>query len=105
MRLQLLSMLATLALLLGGFASASGGGHDDGAGNVDRQITEQIQAAIYKAPALASNDVSVQTHDGVVYLHGIVDTNVQRAEVEAAARAVAGVRRVVNAIELRNDVR
>ena len=47
----------------------------------------------------------MQTHAGVVYLHGLVDTNVQRAEVEAMVRSVPGVKRLVDALELRNDVR
>ena len=103
-RLQLYCMLATFCLLFG--AGANAGSHDDHAAtDTDRQITEHIRTALYKNPSIASNDISVQTRDGVVYLRGLVDTNVERADIEALARGMAGVKRVVDSLELRNDVR
>jgi hyperosmotically inducible protein len=73
--------------------------------SADAQITEQIRTAIFKRPQLAGDDISVQTHDGVVYLHGVVDTNVERADVESLVAQTPGVKRVVNALELRNRTR
>lgn len=102
MTLLLKLSIALFAMLL--HVAALNAATSDGKAT-DSQITEQLSAGLYRDPTLASNDISVQTRDGVVYLHGIVDTNVQRANVEAQARAIAGVRRVVNSIELRNDVR
>jgi len=103
-RLQLYCMLATFCLLFG--ASVNAGSHDEPSANdSDRQITEQIRTALYKNPTIASNDISVQTRNGVVYLRGLVDTNVERADIEALARGMAGVKRVVDSLELRNDVR
>lgn len=69
----------------------------------DVQITAKVQALLDRQPGVFGNDISVQTLDHVVYLHGIVDTDVQREEVVAAARSVAGVARVVESIAIRND--
>ena len=71
----------------------------------DRRITDDIRTALYKNPSIASNDISVQARNGVVYLRGLVDTNVERADIEALARGMAGVKQVVDSLELRNDVR
>ena len=73
--------------------------------STDTQITEQIRTEIFKRAQLAGDDISVQTHDGVVYLHGVVDTNVERADVESLVAQTPGVKRVVNALELRNRTR
>jgi len=100
-------LLVSFALVSGARASAPSASGDpcSAAGCSDKQISAQIRTALYKNPAFASNDISVQTHDGVVYLHGLVETNVERAAVEELVRATAGVRRVVDSLELRNDVR
>lgn len=101
LRRSALAVLTVLALLPALLARAQ----QRGDSSADYRITAQIQAALYRAPTLASNDISVQVRAGVVYLHGLVDTNVQRDEVEQIARATAGVDRIVDSIELRNEVR
>jgi hyperosmotically inducible protein len=106
MSLLLKLSIALLAMVLH-VAALNAATSDDKAiaADSDRQITEQIRTALYKNPALASNDISVQTKDGVVYLHGLVDTNVQRAAVKELVQGLAGVKRIVDSLELRNDVR
>lgn len=71
----------------------------------DAQITEQVRSAIFKRSDFAGDDIAVQIHDGVAYLHGVVDTNVERANVESLVLQTPGVKRVVNALELRNRTR
>jgi len=93
----LILQCASVALARGDSANAP---QDD-----DRRITEEIRTSLYKNPTIASNDISVQTRNGVVYLRGLVDTNVERADIEALVRGIAGVKRVVDSLELRNDVR
>ena len=73
--------------------------------NADARISTDVRDAIFHHAAFAGDDISVQTHDGVVYLHGVVDTNVERDAAENLARATPGVKRVVNALELRNVIR
>lgn len=65
----------------------------------DAKITAQIQALFVQHPSLeAPNSVSVQTLDHVVYLYGLVNTDLERALAETVARQAAGVLNVVNSI-------
>lgn len=49
-------------------------------------------------------NVTVQTIGSVVYLYGIVDTELQRELIEQTARDTMGVVNVVNSIGVRNSV-
>ncbi len=68
----------------------------------DAEITAAVRARL--ATKTGSIDVSVQTLDHVVYLYGIVDTDLDRVTMVDAARAVPGVVRVVESIGVRNGV-
>ncbi len=68
----------------------------------DADITREINAEISGHPELTDWTIQVQTRGSVVYLHGLVDTGVQRDLVESIARNVRGVKGVENSIELRN---
>jgi osmotically-inducible protein OsmY len=69
----------------------------------DTQITVKVQELLDHQAGVFLSDISVQTLDHVVYLRGLVDTNVQREEIIAAARSVPGVDNVVESIVIRND--
>jgi osmotically-inducible protein OsmY len=67
----------------------------------DAEITAQVRAMFGRYPALEPpNQVGVQTLDRVVYLSGVVNTDLERQMAESAAREVEGVKRVVNSIGL-----
>src|ERR1700742_2278879 len=68
----------------------------------DTEITANIKAEISQHADLTDWTIDVQTINGVVYLHGTVDTDPQRQLVEDIAREVRGVKGVENAITLRN---
>ena len=92
-----LMLCGMLAGLLPGCASEQACPAERCAG--DASITAQVEAGINQHPALeAPNSVRVQTVDQVVYLNGQVDTELQRELAESLARAVPGVKRVVNSI-------
>jgi osmotically-inducible protein OsmY len=75
----------------------------DGANCVsDAEITANIKAQISSHAELTDWTIDVQTINGIVYLHGAVDTNPQRELVENIARETRGVKGVENAITLRN---
>jgi len=99
-RIYCLLAVAAIVLQFAGPAKLSAGERSS-----DAQITEQIREAVFKRAEFAGDEISVQTHDGIVYLHGLVDTNVERAAVESMAKDTPGVKRVVNALELRNRTR
>jgi osmotically-inducible protein OsmY len=71
-----------------------------GACSADAGITASVKSEL--ADHVELRDIGVQTIEGVVYLRGLVDTNVEREEAESAARRVTGVTSVVNTITVRN---
>lgn len=67
----------------------------------DDAITAEVRALFGKHPELEPpNLLDVQTLDRVVYLNGIVDTDMQRQVAEAVAREAPGVKKVINSIGL-----
>lgn len=65
----------------------------------DAQLAAQVQAQIYRHPELRPpNLIYVRAHDGVVYLDGVVSTDLQREIAVAAAQQVPGERRVLDNI-------
>jgi osmotically-inducible protein OsmY len=97
-RIRTLALSVALACTAGTLAA-------EPAATPDARISVDVRAAIFHRAEFAGDEISVQTRDGVVYLHGLVDTNVERAAVEDVAKATPGVKRVVNTIELRNRIR
>jgi len=76
---------------------------DDAACRDDARIGQQMDRWLEHRSDIFLSDVSVQVRAGVVYLHGLVDTQVQRDAVVDAAQALPGVRRVVDSLVLRGD--
>jgi len=69
----------------------------------DRRITQDVQALFNEHPALEPpNLIEVRTLDHVVYLSGLVDTDLERQMAETVAAGAQGVARVVNSIGLNN---
>jgi osmotically-inducible protein OsmY len=67
----------------------------------DAEITAEVRALFDQHPILqAPNLVEVQTLDHVVYLNGLVDTDLQRQTAESLAVEARGVAKVVNSIGL-----
>lgn len=67
----------------------------------DARITADVEARFNQYPELQPpNLIYVQTLDHVVYLTGQVNTDPERALAKSVAVQVAGVRRVVNSINL-----
>jgi osmotically-inducible protein OsmY len=67
----------------------------------DAQITAQVQARLNQHPELRPpNLVYVHTLDKVVYLSGLVSTQLQREIAVAAAEQVPGKRRVSDNISI-----
>ena len=71
----------------------------------DATVTRAVNALFTQHPVLEPpNLIDVQTLNHVVYLYGLVDTELQRQLAESVARGAPGVSRVVNTIGLRNGV-
>jgi len=65
----------------------------------DAAITAEVRGLFEQHPALEPpNQLRVQTLNGVVYLYGLVDTDLERQLAESVAQEAPGVVRVVNSI-------
>ena len=72
----------------------------------DRRITQDVQALFNEHPALEPpNLIEVRTLDHVVYLSGLVDTDLERQMAESVAAGAPGVARVINSIGLSGGAR
>jgi osmotically-inducible protein OsmY len=69
----------------------------------DAEITAHVEGLFKQHPDLQPpNMVTVQTRDRVVYLYGLVDTDLQRQLAGDVASQAAGGRDVVNSIGVFN---
>src|SRR5271169_811624 len=69
----------------------------------DAQITAAVSALLDQHPGVGSpGAVSVQTLNGVVYLYGVVDTDLMREEAGEIALHAPNVKKVVNSIGVQN---
>jgi hyperosmotically inducible protein len=68
----------------------------------DRTITQNIRQAVTADDSLSTNakNVKIITNDGTVTLRGPVKSEKEKAEIEAKAKQVAGVKRVDNQLEV-----
>ncbi len=94
--IQTMGLAVTLAA---GVAACSSISADDACRTAtcqsDRQISAAVEARFAKRAEFLPNSIHVQTHDGVVYLYGFVDTRYEKAIATSIAR-VKGVKDVRN---------
>ncbi len=64
----------------------------------DQTETAAVQSAIDQDLSLRGETVTVQTIDGVVYLHGSVDSAAAADRAEAIARSVASTGKIVDTL-------
>jgi osmotically-inducible protein OsmY len=70
----------------------------------DAQIAAQVEASVRAHPGLEFWSIRVQSLDHVVYLYGIVETDLERNIVESVAVEASGGKKVVNTITTRTRV-
>jgi hypothetical protein len=87
--------LVALTLTLGVFAGCS-----KTPARTDSQITSDVQSKFYADPAIESRQIQVHAAGGVVTLNGSVSSESERAAAASDAATVAGVRTVVNNLEV-----
>jgi osmotically-inducible protein OsmY len=68
--------------------------------STDREIHAEVLRRIGEKPALATENIDVQTFDHDVYLYGSVTSRKDSEQAEAIARTVPGVRKVYNSLGL-----
>jgi osmotically-inducible protein OsmY len=71
---------------------------------VDAKITADVRAVLKQHPEFgAPAELQVQTINRVVYLHGLVNSDLERQSAEALVRRVANIKDVVNSISPRGN--
>src|SRR4029077_5237943 len=75
---------------------------DQSENEADRTITQNIRKAITGDDSLSTNakNVKIITNDGTVTLRGPVKSEKEKADIEAKAKQVAGVKNVDNQLEV-----
>lgn len=66
----------------------------------DAQIAGSVQSKIYADPNVQSRQITVQSANGVVTLSGYANSDAERATAAADAAQIAGVKTVVNNLEV-----
>ena len=64
-------------------------------------IQQDVEDALEWEPSLNAAEIGVTVKDGVVTLHGTVDNYIKKMNAEDAAKKVAGVKAVVEKIEVK----
>jgi hyperosmotically inducible periplasmic protein len=77
---------------------------DQGSGEQDRRMTQQIRQAVVKDGSLSftAKNVKIITINGKVTLRGPVKTDAESVAIESAAKKVAGAGQVDNFLEVKN---
>ena len=65
------------------------------------ELQKDVQDAIKWEPMLNAAEIGVTVKDGIVTLTGVVDTYIKKTEAQDAAKNVAGVKAVVEKIEVK----
>jgi hypothetical protein len=72
----------------------------------DAAISAEVRAMLVRHPEFGpANGLDVLTRHRVVYLYGLVDTELERREIEALAGEAGRALRVVNLIGVQNGAR
>jgi len=67
----------------------------------NEELQKDVQDAIKWEPLLKAAEIGVTAKDGVITLTGVVDSYVKKTEAEEAAKNVAGVKAVVEKLEIK----
>lgn len=96
-RLSALTLAVILSAVLDGCAAYMKCGFQGCPG--DATLTAEVEKLFHQHPELAPpNLLTIHTLDHVVYLYGLVDTDLEREMAEMVALEAHGVKRVVNSI-------
>ncbi|GAB4507986.1 MAG: BON domain-containing protein [Sulfuricaulis sp.] len=92
-----------MAVLLVGLAGCAGTQTRDSTGEYidDSAITTKVKSAMIADKEVSAYPISVKTVKGVVHLTGSADTRAEANKAATIARGVAGVKSVVNEIQVK----
>lgn len=68
------------------------------------ELTEEVKKAIASDGRIVSKHIHVSANDGMVEIHGIVDSLEEFGLVQEVAESVPGVNTVTNGLEIEGEV-
>src|SRR5262245_7945265 len=102
MRVSSTAKLLIALVLIGSFAPGCTTltGRSTGRYVDDQSITGKVKARLTENKTSNFTRIAVKTIDGVVYLEGVVDSEVDRSNAENVARSIPEATRVVNQLQV-----
>jgi hyperosmotically inducible protein len=88
--------VATIGLLGGVAAQADESKRSVGEYTDDKVLHTKVWAALTEDKTVEASEVNLEVYKGVVQLNGFVDNEKEKAQAEATAKAVSGVKGVEN---------
>ena len=67
----------------------------------DKLLVSKVKTALISDKTADANEINVEVYKGVVQLNGFVDGEKEKAQAEAVAKGVAGVKGVENNLEIK----
>lgn len=71
----------------------------------DATLTSKVKTALIANPVTKAHQIDVESKAGTVQLNGFVDSEANRSEATKVAKAVEGVAKVENNLEVRGNAR
>lgn len=98
---RLVRSLSALAFLVLAGCATSPPQQSTGAYLDDAAITTKVKSRLLQEPGVDSEDINVETYQGVVQLSGFMDSRAEMSKALQAVRTVEGVRSIKNDMRLK----
>jgi len=84
------------------FGCASAAREHEATGNPENlAVTRKVAKALADEPLLKGAEIHVDTHEGIVQLTGVIDSRAEMDRAVELARAVSGVKSVLNDMQVK----
>jgi hyperosmotically inducible periplasmic protein len=100
---KMLAAAVATAGLLGAFAAqADDSKRTAGEYTDDKMLVGKVKSALISDDTADAGEINVESYKGVIQLNGFVDNAKEKAQAEAVAKAVAGVKGVENNLMIKD---
>jgi hyperosmotically inducible protein len=100
---MLAAAVATVGLLGAFAAQADDSKRSVGEYTDDKMLVGKVKSALISDKTADADEINVESYKGVVQLNGFVDNAKEKAQAEAVARAVDGVKGVENNLMIKQE--
>lgn len=99
---MLAAAVATVGLLGAFAAQADDSKRTAGEYTDDKMLVGKVKSALISDDTADADEINVESYKGVIQLNGFVDNAKEKAQAEAVAKAVAGVKGVENNLMIKD---